>query len=111
MDTKRSENGSVSNEILQRMGSDNGKELSASARKLAASLWEIKGAAALGKEENLQERNGGEMGRKDRSLKSSKHGSSKASQLSDPLYSPISEVWCDFSCFWLFNSIIEIYGF
>nr|GLL32397.1 uncharacterized protein At5g41620-like isoform X3 [Ipomoea trifida] len=91
MDTKRSENGSLSSEILQRMGSDNGKELSSSARKLAASLWEIKGAAALGKEENLQERNGGEMGRKERSLKSSKHGSSKASRLSDPLYSPVSE--------------------
>ncbi|XP_019197772.1 PREDICTED: uncharacterized protein At5g41620-like isoform X2 [Ipomoea nil] len=90
MDTKRSENGSFSSEILQRMGSDNGKELSSSARKLVA-FWEIKGAAALGKEENLQERNGGEMGRKERSLKSSKHGSSKASQLSDPIYSPVSE--------------------
>ncbi|KAL2239299.1 uncharacterized protein At5g41620 [Sesamum indicum] len=74
---------------LAAKGGERAKELSVSARKLAATLWEIDGwPSPRGKRESLED----EMGvvRKERSLQSSKLGSMVLA-LSDLFHSPVSE--------------------
>lgn len=109
MDASRSpvsQNNANSSKYLEANGGDRGKELLVSARKLAATLWEINGVSTLRGKENVEKMSEGENGRKGRGgLKSSKLGSnSLALQLSDPSHSPVSEVGSDFfswedSCF------------
>lgn len=75
---------------LAAKGGERAKELSVSARKLAATLWEIDGwPSPRGKRESLED----EMGvvRKERSLQSLKLGSMVLA-LSDLFHSPVSEV-------------------
>ncbi|CDP06877.1 unnamed protein product [Coffea canephora] len=75
-------------------GGDRGKELSVSARKLAATLWEINGVVSTAKMKSHVEDRKSEIDqggdRKDRILKSSKVGSVPF-YCSDPSFSPLSE--------------------
>ncbi|KAL3518589.1 hypothetical protein ACH5RR_021178 [Cinchona calisaya] len=75
-------------------GGDRGKELSVSARKLAATLWEINGMVPNAEVKNhLEDRKreiGEEGNKKDRILKSSKVGSVPF-YCSDPSFSPLCE--------------------
>ncbi|XP_009609018.1 uncharacterized protein At5g41620-like isoform X1 [Nicotiana tomentosiformis] len=76
--------------FMQTKGSNKNKDLSVSARKLAATLREINGVAASKVNEDLEERNDVELVKKERILKSSKLGS-VALQFSDPFHAPVSE--------------------
>lgn len=76
-----------------------GKEASMSARKLAATLWEINEVPSHNKKDNLKDRGSKvEMGSKEKILKASKMGSVALPDLS---YSPISEVSVNFYFFLL----------
>lgn len=75
-------------------GGDRGRELSVSARKLAATLWEINGVVSTAKVKSHLEDTKSEIDqggdRKDRNLKSSKVGAVPF-YCSDPSFSPLSE--------------------
>ncbi|CAN4100785.1 unnamed protein product [Withania somnifera] len=76
---------------MQTKGSDKGKNPSFSARKLAATLWEINGVSTPQVlKEDLEERGEVEMDREERDLKSSKLDS-EALQFSNPFHAPVSE--------------------
>lgn len=81
---------------MQTKGSNKNKDLSVSARKLAATLREINGVAASKVNEDLEEKNDVELVKKERILKSSKLGS-VALQFSDPFHAPVSEVSANFA--------------
>ncbi|MCD7447490.1 hypothetical protein HAX54_030356 [Datura stramonium] len=78
------QNDTLSNYSYQTKGSDKGKDLSFSARKLAATLWEINGVSTPKVKDDLEERGEVEMGREEIALKSSKF-SSVALQFCDPV--------------------------
>ncbi|CAN4099012.1 unnamed protein product [Withania somnifera] len=75
---------------MQTKGSDKGKDLSFSARKLAATRWEVSGVSTPKAKEDLDERGEVELGRKERALKSSKLVS-EALQFCDPFHGPVSQ--------------------
>lgn len=91
---------------LAAKGGEKAKELSVSARKLAATLWEIDGLPSPRvKRDNLEDKKS-EVGivRKERVLESSKLGST-ALVLSDLFHSPVSEVGLHLSGHnWIFMS-------
>nr|GLL31279.1 uncharacterized protein At5g41620-like isoform X1 [Ipomoea trifida] len=97
MDASRSpasQNNANSCKYLEGNGGDRGKEFLVSARKLAATLWEINGVSSLRGKENVEKMSEeGENGRKGRGLlKSSKLPSNSLPlQLSHPSHSPVSE--------------------
>ncbi|XP_060173351.1 uncharacterized protein At5g41620-like [Lycium barbarum] len=72
-------------QFIQTKGFDKVKDMSVSARKMAATLWETNGVL-----KDLKERSEVEIGRKERVLKSSKLGS-VALEFSDPFHGPVSE--------------------
>ncbi|XP_019163961.1 PREDICTED: uncharacterized protein At5g41620-like isoform X2 [Ipomoea nil] len=88
-----SQNNANSCKYLEGNGGDRGKEFLVSARKLAATLWEINGVSTLRGKENVEKMSEeGESGRKGRGLKSSKLASNSLPlQLSHPSHSPVSE--------------------
>lgn len=108
MDASRSpasQNNANSCKYLEGNGGDRGKEFLVSARKLAATLWEINGVSSLRGKENVEKMSEeGENGRKGRGLlKSSKLPSNSLPlQLSHPSHSPVSEVGSDFFFFSFF---------
>lgn len=81
--------------MLAAKGGDKGKDLSVSARKLAATLWEINGVSTAKVKNCLEDRKSETEGGKKDILKSSKVNS-VAFYCSDPSFSPLSEVGCNF---------------
>ncbi|KAL3530351.1 hypothetical protein ACH5RR_009673 [Cinchona calisaya] len=89
----RSRSPSLKNDrnVLAAKGGDKGKELSVSARKLAATLWEINVVSTAKVKNRLEDRKSEvEGGKRDGILKSSKVNS-VAFYCSDPSFTPLSE--------------------